>query len=106
MAQDYAKAFYASDAWHRCRLGYIRHRRSIDGGLCEECHEQPGYIVHHKKHITQRTLNDPDITLAFDNLEYVCKACHDKLHNYCGRECSRDQRIVFDAKGNPIPVRG
>ena len=80
MAHEYAKGFYASEAWHKCRLGYISHRRSVDGGLCEECHENLGYIVHHREHITPRTVNDPRVTLSWDNLEYVCKDCHDKIH--------------------------
>ena len=33
MAREFAKGFYASEAWRKCRLGYIRHRRSVDGGL-------------------------------------------------------------------------
>ena len=106
MAHEYAKGFYASEAWHKCRLGYISHRRSVDGGLCEECHENLGYIVHHREHITPRTVNDPIVTLSWDNLEYVCKDCHDKIHDYCGRSHDghdgHDRKIVFDELGNPV----
>lgn len=103
MAHEYAKGFYASEAWHKCRLGYISHRRSVDGGLCEECHENLGYIVHHREHITPRTVNDPRVTLSWDNLEYVCKDCHDKIHDYCGRSHDgHDRKIVFDEFGNPV----
>lgn len=101
MAHEYAKAFYESEAWRKCRLGYISHRRAIDGGLCEECKEQLGYIVHHKKHISPSNINNPDITLSFGNLEYVCKACHDKIHDYCGRATS-SRKIYFDELGNPV----
>lgn len=103
MAREFAKGFYASEAWRKCRLGYIRHRRSVDGGLCEECRENPGYIVHHKEHITPRTINDPRVTLSWDNLEYVCKDCHDRIHEYCGRSHSgNDRKIIFDESGNPV----
>lgn len=102
MAHEYAKGFYASRAWHDCREGYILHRQSIDGGLCEECREVPGFIVHHKERITARTINNPDVTLSWNNLEYVCKACHDRIHDYCDRAEKRDRVVTFDACGNPI----
>lgn len=104
MSKEYAKGFYASEAWHRCRLGYIRHRRSVDGGMCEECRENPGYIVHHKRHITPRNINDASVTLAFDNLAYVCKNCHDKIHGHFGRDAGCNRKIIFDKDGNPIPA--
>ncbi len=48
MAKDWAKAFYKSAAWQKCRDSYIAKRIAADGGLCEECQEELGYIVHHK----------------------------------------------------------
>jgi len=102
MAKEYAAPFYASEAWHRCRLGYIRHRRSVDGGMCEECGEAPGFIVHHIKHITPRNIHDTRVTLEWDNLEYVCKACHDRIHEYCGMSEAPKRAITFDKQGNPV----
>ena len=101
----YARAFYKSRAWERCRASYIANRRGIDGGLCEVCHREPGYIVHHRMAITPENINDPDITLCWDNLQYVCKACHDKIHHYCGR-AKGGCRYVFDEDGNPVPMPG
>lgn len=75
MAKDYAKAFYKSKAWQQCRAGYIK---SVHG-LCERC-GKPGYIVHHKTYITPRNINNPDVTLNWDNLEYLCQDCHNKEH--------------------------
>lgn len=104
--KQWAKGFYSSEAWHRARLGYIAHRRSIDGGMCEICHEKPGFIVHHKTELTPQNINDPDTTLAMSNLMYVCKDCHDKIHGYCGRSSDDDRRtVMFDERGNPISVR-
>lgn len=104
MAQNYARAFYKSRAWQLCRASYIAERQSIDGGLCERCHKELGYIVHHKTPITPTNINDPDVTLNHDNLEYVCKACHDETHGYCGNQKEKP-RCEFDEKGNPVPQR-
>ena len=78
MAKEFAKTFYNSKRWKGCRLAYIAHRKAIDGGMCETCHEVPGYIVHHKIELTPENINDPDIALGFDNLKYDCHVCHQK----------------------------
>ena len=78
--KEYARAFYKSTAWQRCRDSYIK---SV-GGLCERCLADglivPGYIVHHKCYLTPENIKDPSITLNFDNLEYLCHVCHNKEH--------------------------
>lgn len=80
MAKDFAKAFYRSKAWQRCRDEYAK---SV-GHLCERCLAQgtykPGEIVHHKVEITPDTIGKPAVTLAWENLELVCRDCHAKLH--------------------------
>ena len=53
MAQRWARPFLHSKPWQRCRAGYIAHRIEIDGGVCEVCHEEPGYIVHHKVRLSR-----------------------------------------------------
>ena len=102
MAYDYARAFYKSRAWQLCRASYIAKRQSVDGGMCERCHRQPGYIVHHKVHITPANISNPDVTLNHDNLQYLCKACHDEVHGYCGNQ-KEPPRCEFDENGNPVP---
>lgn len=78
--KDYAKQFYASNAWATCRAAY---RESV-GGLCERCYEKgmitPGEIVHHKVHLTPENINNPEVTLSFDNLQLVCRECHAEIH--------------------------
>lgn len=73
-------SFYKTAAWKKCRAGYIK---SV-GGLCERCLAKglivPGYIVHHKIHLTQDNVMDPSITLNYDNLEYLCFDCHQQEH--------------------------
>lgn len=66
-----SQPFYKSKAWRNCRAGYIK---SV-GGLCERCIKKnkivKGYIVHHKQHLTEETIHDPDVSLAWSNLEYL-----------------------------------
>ena len=76
-------------------------RYGIDGGICQKCHKEPGYIVHHKKYINESNINDPDITLNESNLEFVCKNCHEEIHHHCGREKYERRKIIFDENGNP-----
>lgn len=106
MSKDFAKAFYSSARWLKCRAAYISHRQSIDGGLCEECRENLGYMVHHKELLTELNIHDSDITLSFDNLEYVCKPCHDMFDGHFKPNTSNDilPKIIFDEDGQPIPV--
>lgn len=78
--KEYAKAFYKSAAWKHTQAAY----KSKMGGLCERCRANgmisPGVIVHHKIHITPENINNPLITLSFDNLSCLCRDCHAKEH--------------------------
>ena len=107
MAKEWAKAFYHSEAWHKVRLGYIAHRRSIDGGMCEMCHERSGEIIHHKIHLSPANINDPKVALSQSNLMYVCHDCHDKIHEHCGRDGNAlpIRKIFFDESGEPTMAR-
>ena len=96
--------FYRSPRWKKCRAAYIKHRQSIDGGICEICHEQPGRIVHHRIHLTPDVLDDPDICFGFGNLELVCLDCHNIEHGYVKPMPERMVRYAFDPEGNPIPA--
>lgn len=84
MAREFAKAFYNSKKWKMCRKAYIEHRKAIDGGMCETCHEAPGYIVHHKEELTPENINNPDIALSFQNLKFDCHICHQKENSKDG----------------------
>ena len=81
----YNDSFYTSDVWIKCREGYAR---SV-GGLCERCRDRgiirAGEIVHHKKHITPDNINDPRITLSWDNLMLLCRECHGEIHKKAKR---------------------
>ena len=78
MAREFAKRFYKSTAWKKCRKAFIDYRITVDGGLCQTCREEPGYIVHHKEWLTEENIDNPEITLNHDNLKYDCLICHNK----------------------------
>ncbi|MBR4451566.1 MAG: HNH endonuclease [Clostridia bacterium] len=80
MAREFAKDFYNSKKWEDCRKAFIAERIATDGGLCQVCHDKTGYIIHHRQKLTPENINDPMITLSFDNLEYVCHDCHNAIH--------------------------
>ena len=98
MAKPYAKSFYNSSPWLRCRESYI----SKVHGLCEHCLDRgehiPGYIVDHIEEITPENINDPYITLNHDNLQYLCLACHNTKTFGSGEEDVREG-LMFDSNG-------
>ncbi len=98
MAKAWAKQFYKSAAWDHCREGFIQQRIQIDGGMCQRCGKQLGYIVHHKVWLDPKNIKDPVVSLNWENLEYVCKECHDTEHmpGSGGLLCG------FDENGRPI----
>lgn len=100
MAKEFAKAFYKSKEWKKCRESYIK---SVFG-LCERCGE-PGYIAHHKIHITKDNINNPDITLSHNNLEYLCLECHNRHHNFDrGKERSTREGFKFNENGELVRI--
>lgn len=97
MAKEYAKAFYNTKAWQACREAFIKYRISVDGGMCESCGEELGYIVHHTIQLTPDNINNPEITLSFNHLKYECKKCHDKEENHF--KPTKKKRYNFDENG-------
>ena len=59
----------------------------------------PGVIVHHKIHLTRDNINDMDIALGMDNLEYLCRECHALEHT---EQLATDINLIFDDDGNII----
>lgn len=95
MAREFAKAFYKSAAWQICRAAYIKRV----AGLCEDCLAKglyvPGKVVHHTILLTPENINDPSVSLNFENLRYVCQNCHAAEH-------SRPKRYTFDEAGHVV----
>lgn len=95
MAKDYAKAFYNSSAWVKCRDGFMKSRHYI----CERC-GGVAIIAHHKNPITPENIDDPYIALNWDNLMALCRECHNAIH---GGQTTVDG-LTFDANGNLIQI--
>ncbi|KSU89821.1 MULTISPECIES: HNH endonuclease [Priestia] len=93
--KPFAKKFYKSSAWLKCRAAYIKMRH----GLCERC-SGPGKIVHHKEYLTPDNIDDPNITLNFNKLEYLCQDCHNKEHHE--KHGVTVQGVIFDESGMPV----
>ena len=95
--KEYAKHFYKSQSWVKTRNAYA----TSVGYLCEVCLKNgiynPGEIVHHKTHITPENINNPKITLDWDNLELVCRECHGVAH-------SKNKRYRVDEQGKVIII--
>ena len=83
--QDFAKSFYKSKAWQKCRAAYA----ASVGGLCEDCLDsgivQAGEIVHHVRALTPDNIDDPAVTLSPENLRLLCRDCHGKRHGHVRR---------------------
>lgn len=94
--REFAKDFYASLAWKKTRA-YIYKR---DAGLCVRC-LQPGEIVHHKKHLTSKNINNPLISLHESNLELLCRDCHALEHV---TKADIAEGLKFDDEGNVIII--
>ncbi len=79
--KDFTKIFYCSKAWKETRKAYAKSK----GNLCERCLKKglivPGVVVHHKVYLTPDNINDPNITLNWNNLELVCRDCHAQEHD-------------------------
>lgn len=79
---------YATARWRR-----LRALKLAANPLCELCLEDNGRItpsvdVHHK--VSFMSTNDPVrrkfLAFDFDNLQSLCKQCHQKIHNYGKKE--------------------
>ena len=99
MARDFAKSFYNSQKWKRARQLCI----SRNHGICERCGKafaSKQLIVHHKVHLSQENITNENISLSQDNLECVCKFCHNEEHLK-----NTNRVIYFDENGNICYVR-
>ena len=106
MAREFSRKFYNSKTWKQCRDAY---KISV-GGLCERCYNRGDYVlgdeVHHKIHLNPSNINDPNITLSWDNLELLCQSCHQSHHH---RMPVEDDGYSFDSNGQVIytpPLKG
>lgn len=112
MSTGIRKEFYNSKAWKSTRKN-IWIKQNL---LCNRCHK-PVYvdgisewlpkdkrrigIVHHKEYLDNINIADDNITLSEDNLEGLCKDCHEKEHH---QDISTRKGYKFDDEGNLIKI--
>lgn len=80
-------AIYGTARWRRLRM-----LKLVANPLCERCLEESrvniAEDVHHK--VSFMSTNDPVrrkyLAYDFDNLQSLCKQCHQKIHNYGKKE--------------------
>ena len=110
MSKGIRKEFYQSKAWRKTRRN-IWLKQNL---LCNRCHK-PVYvagiseyipkekrrtgIVHHKIYLTNSNIEDKAIALGENNLEGLCKECHEKEHN---QGTATRTEYSFDELGNLI----
>lgn len=74
------QAFYNSKTWRKCRNSYM----DYVSGRCERCLAKglhvPAEIVHHKIYLTEENYKDPAVAYNFENLEALCRNCHNEEH--------------------------
>ena len=101
--REFAKAFYKSKAWEQTRTAYA----ASVGWLCEDCLARglivPGKVIHHITPLTPQNIDDPRVTLSWDNLRLVCQDCHAAEHRK-----NEGKRWTVDSGGTvaPLPENG
>lgn len=102
MAKEWATSFYNSKAWERCRLAFLQSKFFI----CERC-EGAALIIHHKEYLTPDNINDPNVSLSWDNLEALCQDCHNNEHHGSGEGATREGMYFNEhgelVEGKPTP---
>lgn len=91
--KDFAESFYKSRRWQDTRRAYMARA----GGLCERCLKKglyrPAVIVHHKVYLTAENIHNPEIALSWNNLEALCRECHEDEHR------GQDRRYIIQEDG-------
>lgn len=95
MAKAFAARFYASAQWQRTQAAVMR-------AYCYTCQRcgRPAKIVHHRTWLTPENINDPNVTLNWDNLEPLCQDCHNREHQQNGGDTAPG--LTFDATGHLV----
>jgi len=102
--KEYAKEFYKSVRWQKTREAYLK---SV-GYLCERCKQngiiKTAEIVHHKTYLTPSNIKDGNIALSFDNLEALCRDCHNAEHFQKHYRQSKRYSVAKDGRVRLLPA--
>lgn len=77
--------FYATAAWQRLRLMALQR----DHYLCQVCRHHPADTVHHLIPREGR----PDLAMSLDNLQSVCRQCHNQAHPEKGHSKRKEEAL-------------
>lgn len=108
MAREFAKPFYRTKEWLKCR-DYVFKR---DNGLCVCCLEKGiekiGEEVHHIIWLRPSNIDNPSVSTNPDNCITLCKDCHISIHKKSTTKSRLSNRktssvtngVFFDEQGN------
>lgn len=110
MSYGLRKEFYNSKVWKDVKKS-IWLKQNL---LCNRCHK-PVYvdgisewipkeqrrtgIVHHIEYLNDSNIYDDNVTINEDNLEGICKDCHEKEHH---QDVAIRKEYKFDIQGNLV----
>ena len=85
--------FYSSSAWQKQRKYKMiseNYKCNRCGGVAED--------VHHKITLTEHNVKDSNVSLNLDNLECLCRKCHNKETH------TKKSPFQFDENGDLIEI--
>lgn len=85
------RKFYNSSIWQKQR----KYRLQMDNYRCARC-GGVAVDVHHKIKLTEENISNLEISMYLDNLESVCRKCHNKETH------GKKNDYMFDECGNLI----
>lgn len=79
----------------------VPYERVVPPGMCERCFARgelrPAKVVHHIIHLSPENIDNPNISLSFDNFQRLCQDCHAAVH-----AGTSESRVTFDEMGNVV----
>lgn len=89
--QKWAEHFYKSTGWKKTRYSYLVSKDFT----CERCGAR-ATMVHHRTYLTEQLINNPALTVGYENLEALCETCHDVEHK---ADSPLRKGMYFDGEG-------
>lgn len=85
------REFYNSSAWQKQR----KYKMLQENYKCAKC-GGVAVDVHHKITLTEQNVNNYNVSMNLDNLEYLCRTCHNQETH------STKVSYTFNENGDPI----